>query len=105
MSKSPSLRQDVYRKLCTLLTTCQSAQGAKSCRVLNFDQIEESPFANPGQMPSLHLEVCKYFRFQLGNRILNGNTILVGKTRWIDFSFLMEADVPIEDIGDVDICK
>ena len=98
MKKSNQLRQELYRRLCTLITTCQSAQGAKTCRVMNYAEPDETPLSNPGQMPSLHVEVSKYFCFSAGNRQWNGNTIPADKTRKMEFSCLLEADIPIEEI-------
>jgi hypothetical protein len=98
MSKSGTLRTDVYAKLMKLLTICQSAHGAKTARVANYKDPEGVPIATPSQMPSLHVQVTNYFWFPPGNRMWNGNTIPVNKTRKIEFCFLMEADVPIEEI-------
>jgi len=98
MPKSNSLRTDVYNKAMRMLTTCQSAYGAKTCRIANHKDPEGSPISMASQMPTLHVQVMNYFWFPPGNRMWNGNTIPVGATRKIEFSCLMEADVPIEDI-------
>lgn len=102
MPRSSTLRQDVYRKVCTMLSTAQLVEGAKTCRILNHTNIEEKPLMTAAQMPSSHVEVCKYFDFPIRNKDWNGETIPNGptKSRKIEFSCLLEADVPIEDIVD-----
>ena len=98
--KSTDLRHDVYRTLGSVLSTIQSVQGAKSSRILNYSDIDETPLSSATQMPSQHTEVCKFFYFPGSNRQWNGNTIPEGRTRKIDFSCYLESDVEIPILVD-----
>jgi hypothetical protein len=85
-----------------MLTTCQLVEGGKTCRIVNHTNIEEKPLMSAAQMPSAHVEVCKYYDFPIRNKDWNGETIPNGltKSRNIEFSCRIEADIPIEDLVD-----
>jgi hypothetical protein len=96
MPKSSQLRMDVYRNSGMILSTCQAVQGGKNTRILNYKDINEKPLMSAAQMPTLHAEVSKYIHYDVITRHWNGETIPNGKTRKIEFSCLMESDIPIE---------
>lgn len=98
MSKSSELRKDVYRKLTSMLNTAQLVQGGGTTRILNHEDINEKPLSSGANMPSMHVEVTKYFDFPIRNKDWNGETIPVNRTRKIEFSCLMESDVMIENL-------
>lgn len=98
MPKSSQLRMDVYRNAGMIITTFQAVQGGKNTRILNYKDIEEKPLMSAAQMPTLHAEVSKYIHFDVITRHWNGETIPNGKTRKIEFSCLVESDIPIEEL-------
>ena len=49
----------------------------------------------------LHLEVCKHFKFHCQGNAWKGQTIPSGKTRKIEFSFLLESNRDIEELVDI----
>ena len=102
MPKSEDLRKDVYRKLNTMLTTLQSIQGAKSCRIANYEEPSEPPMTSGANMVnSLHLDVCKYFKFHCQGKAWKGQTIPNRKTRKIEFIFLLESDKDIDELVEI----
>ena len=101
----------VYGKLNSMLSMVQKVPGAKDTRILRFNSPDESPICNPSQMPKDHVEVQQYYDFPVETKAWVGRTIKAGKTRKLDFSFLMASNVPIEllvkavgvDLIDLDI--
>lgn len=86
----------VYGKLNAMLSTFQKVPGARDTRILRFNNPEESPICNPLQMPKDHVEVQQYYDFPGETKAWVGQTIKVGKTRKMEFSFLMASNVPIK---------
>jgi hypothetical protein len=86
----------VYGKLNSMLTMVQKVPGAKDTRILRFNDPDESSICNPSQMPKDHVEVQQYYDFPVETKAWVGRTIKAGKTRKMDFSFLMASNVPIE---------
>jgi hypothetical protein len=86
----------VYGKLNSMLTMVQKVPGAKDTRILRFNDPDESPICNPSQMPKDHVEVQQYYDFPVETKAWVGRTIKAGKTRKMEFSFLMASNVPIE---------
>jgi hypothetical protein len=88
MPKSSSLRQDAYHRVDQMLTTLQAVHGGKTAGVLNHNDIDGKPLLSASQMPTQHVDVGKFFHFDVLTRYWNGETIPNGKTRKIEFSCL-----------------
>jgi hypothetical protein len=72
-----------------MLATFQQIQGAKACRIANYNDETDDPLMNAAQMPSDHVLVEKYFKFFGTSKQWLGTTIPENKTRKIIFSFLL----------------
>jgi hypothetical protein len=81
-----------------MLTTFQKIQGAKTCRIANYNDETEDPLVNAAQMPSDHVVVEKYFKFFGNAKQWSGTSIPESKTRKIIFSFLLLSDVEIPEM-------
>jgi hypothetical protein len=74
----------------------QKVPGTRDTRILRFNDPEESPICNSSQMPKDHVEVQQYYSFLMETNAWVGRTIKAGKTRKMEFAFLMASNVPIE---------
>jgi hypothetical protein len=101
VKKMDNLRQYVYGKYGNMLSTFQRIHGAKDTRIACYLDKDRAPLLSTAKMPTDHVKVEQFFYSPGGARQWYGPGIPANKTRKITFCFLLESNVPIEDMVDM----